>query len=384
MERLKEVLSWNKDWTGLRDPFATRKRKNYLESIEAKKIKHVASRVADAREGRMHLAKEIAWPIVDELEMIGEVLVTSNPLALLRLADKAGDDRLHLRQRFESVCLFDLGLAGFELERLDPMRRVEDDVRAMISLLDALVFSGATAGLDVHTYHDADDVYRVKGISYGAATPEKYPNLAPRKHYSLCRITNKGVTLRFEVRAKDRFRTVVKLLKQAVWPKEGQDPLVVKDRCGFKFVVQDLEAVKTLVDELRWNLEACDAVVLADGDNLTVDTGTAADPSNPRSSKKYKKKQLAVFWHERWYEFQIVTFAHYYSARYSLDEENHVIYKLQQGGKDVLPMLFRGDLYLEEGRWDDPDLQKMLYDRQLENLGWFHQRQKRNGNGSKH
>lgn len=383
MERLKEVLSWNKDWTGKRDPLATRKRKSYLESIEAKKIKHVASRVADAREGRMQLAREIAWPIVDELEMVGEVMVTSNPLALLRLADKSGDDRLHARQRFESLCLFDLGLSGFELERIDPMRRVEDDVRAMISLLDALVFSGVTQDLDVHTYHDADDVYRVKGISYGAATPDAFPKLAPRKHYSLCRVTNKGVTLRFEVRAKDRFRTVVKLLKQSVWPKEGQDPLLVKDRCGFKFVVQDLEEAKTLAEELRWNLEACDAVVLPDGDNLTVDTGAPTDPSNSRSSSKYKRKQLAVFWRERWYEFQITTFAHYYSARYSLDEENHVIYKLRQGGKDVLPMLFIGSLYLEESRWDDPELQRMLHERQLENLGWFHLRQKRNGNGHK-
>lgn len=384
MERLKTVLSWNRDWTGLRDPMATRKRKSYLESIEAKKIKHVASRVAEAREGRMLLAREIAWPIVDELEMIGEVLVTSNPLALLRLADKAGDSRLVSRQRFEALCLFDLGLAGFELERIDPMRRVEDDVRAMISLLDALVFSGETQDLDVHTYHDADDVYRVKGISYGVPAPEAYPNLAPRKHYSLCRITNKGVVLRFDVRAKDRFRSVVKLLKQTERPKKDQDPLLVKDRCGFKFVVQDLDAVRTLTEELRWNLEACDAIVHGDGDNLTVNTGMPADPSNPRSSSKYKKKQLAVYWHDRWYEFQIVAFADYYSARYSLDEENHDIYKLQQGSKDVLPMLFRGGLYLEEGRWDDPALQKMLYDRQLENLGWSHKRHNRNGNGTTH
>lgn len=384
MERLKEVLSWNKDWTGKREPLAIRKRKSYLESIEAKKIMHVASRVADAREGRMQLAREIAYPIVDELDLVGEVSVTSNPLALLRLADKSGDDRLVRRQRFEALCLFDLGLAGFELERIDPMRRVEDDVRAMISLLDALVFSGETQDLDVHTYHDADDVYRVKGISYGVAAPEKYPSLAPRKHYSLCRLTNKGVVLRFDVRAKGHFQTLVKLFKQTERPKSNHDPLLVKDRCGFKFVVQNHDALKTLVDELRWNLEACDAVVRDDGDNLTVDTGLPADPLNLRSSPNYKMKQLAVFWHDRWYEFQIVTFANYYSARYSLDEENHVIYKLRQGGKDMLSMLFLGSLYLEESSWDDPALQKMLYDRQLENLGWAHKPQKRNGNGPKH
>ena len=383
MERLKTVLSWNGDWTGLRDPIATRKRKSFLESVEARKIKHVASRVADARAGRMLLAKEIAWPIIDELQMIGDIEVTSNPLALLRLADTPGDNRLVMRRRFEALCLFDLGLIGFELERIDPMRRVEDDVLAMIGLLEEFVFSGDTQELDVHTYHDAEEVYRVKGISYDVATPEKFPKLAPRKHYSLCRITNRGIVLQFDVRAKDRFRTVVKLLKQAERPKENQDPLLVKDRCGLKFVVQSLEEVNALVEELRWHLEACDAVVVADGDNLTVDTGTAADPSNPHSSSKYKMKQLSVFWRGRWYEFQIVTFANHYSALYSQDEENHVLYKLKQVGKDVFSKLFLGNLYLGEGRWDDPALKQMLYDRQIQNLGWFHERQKRNGNGSK-
>ncbi len=77
-----------------------------------------------------------------------------------------------------------------------------------------------------------------------------------------------------------------------------------------------------------------------------------------------------VHWSRRWYEFQIVTFSDYYGALYAHDEENHVVYKLRQGVKDMLPMLYPGSVYLEEGSWEDERLVRLLYDRQIQNLGW--------------
>lgn len=378
MDQVKLVLGWRKDWTGERDPMAIRTRLSFLRQCPAADIHGLLSnRVRDARDGRRLLAQELAWPIYDELHMIGSVFASSNPLDLLELVDCAGDDRLIVQQRFEALCLVDLAVAMHQLECIDSMNRVEEDMRAMINLLQRRIFSGATVDLDIFTYHDAKDMYRVKGVSFDS--PGSFETLTERKHNSLCRVTKEGIVLRFDVRPKDRFRTIVKLLKQLNAPKEDQDPYLVKDRCGFKFVVQSIEDVKTLAAELEWFLTASGAVVKPDGDNLTVTTGEAADTTNKNSSPKYLKKQLAVYWHGRWYEFQIVLFGGYYSAQYALDDENHTVYKLRTGMKDILPMLYPGEIYLEEKTWDSPALEKMLLERQLENLGWWHTRKQRNG-----
>ncbi len=377
MESLKLVLEWRKDWTGERDPKAIRTRLAALRVCEAADMELLSNRVREARDGRALLAKELAWPIYDELHMIGSVFATSNPLDLLELADIAGNDRLIVQQRFEALCLTDLAVAMYQLERIDSMDRVEEDMRGMIDLLQRRIFSGVTRDLDIYTYHDAQDMFRVKGVSYDV--PGDFPKLAERKHNSLCRVTKEGIVLRFDVRPKDRFRTVVKLVKQLNAPKEGQDPYLVKDRCGFKFVVQSTEDAIALSEELQWFLVASGAEVKLDGDNLTVETGVGADVTNPHTSPKYRKKQLAVHWHGRWYEFQIVMFSGYYSAQYALDDENHTVYKLRQGMKDILPMLYPGTIFLEEKTWQSEALEKMLLERQLENLGWWHQRKQRNG-----
>ncbi len=377
MNSLKLVLEWRKDWTGERDPKAIRTRLAVLRGCKPTDMELLSNRVREARDGRALLAKELAWPIYDELHMIGSVFATSNPLDLLELADIAGSDRLIVQQRFEALCLTDLAIAMYQLERIDSMNRVEEDMRGMIDLLQRRIFSGTTRDLDIYTYHDAQDMFRVKGVSYDVSG--EFPNLVQRKHNSLCRVTKEGIVLRFDVRPKDRFRTVVKLVKQLNAPKEGQDPYLVKDRCGFKFVVQSTEDAIALAEELEWFLVASGADVKSDGDNLTVETGVGADVTNPHTSPNYRKKQLAVHWHGRWYEFQIVLFSGYYSAQYALDDENHTVYKLRQGMKDILPMLYPGKIFLEEKTWESDALQKMLLERQLENLGWWHQRKQRNG-----
>lgn len=380
MERLKEVLSCHADWAGERDASVILKRRQYLRAIKAEQIRKLASRARGVRDGRLELAKELAWPILDELEMADEVYSVSNPLDLLALVDIPGDDEHHRRQRFEALCILDLASMSYELERIDPMVRVEEDVGEMRRMLQRAVFAEGSRKRVVYTYHDPDDMYRVKEVSYDE--PGSFGSLLQRKHNDRVRTTREGVTLRSSPRAKNRFRTVIKLLQQQITPKADQDPMLVKDRCGFRFVVESVEAASALAEEMEWNLIAFGAEVFPDGDNLTKDTGEAADPSNPTSSPKFRKRQMAVFWHNRWYEFQIVTFGMYYSSRYAHDEENHAIYKMRQGTRNMLPMLFPGRIYLPEGSWQDQALQDLLYERQIENLGWFHERQKRNGNGA--
>jgi len=368
MQRLQTALSWKGNWTGTHDPEAIRVRRAYLRERDPRDVVALSSRVRKARDGRLQLAGELAWPIRDELEMVNDALVTSHPLDLVDLADVPGDDMLVVQQRFEALCLVDLAVMMHELERIDPFCRVEDDLRFMIHLLERRIFLGGTRDLLVYTYHDPSDMYRVNNVSYGSPRASV---LDERKHVSRCRMIKDGLIVRFDTRPKDTFRSVLKLIRQiAAPPKAGRDPYVVKDRCAFRFVVQDVGQARALADELSWHLTAVGADVQDGGDNLTVETGTAADATNLRSSSRYRKKQLDVYWRGRSYEFQIVLFAGYYSAKYSLDEENHVIYKLRQGVNDVLPMLFPPRIYLRETTWTSKELLDLLYERQLENLGW--------------
>lgn len=379
MDRLRDVLAWRKDWTGTYDRRAIRARRAYLRSLDPSQIPVIAAHARAVREGRLQLAHELARPLYDELHMVSDAFVTSNPLDLVDLADESGSDRLTVRRRFEALCVHDLAVAVHELERIDPVGRVEDDLKSMIALMRRRLFRRGDHDLDIFTYHDPGDMLRVKEVSYDA--PGTFPGLEQRKHNSPCRIMKDGRMFRFDVRPKDPFRTVTKMIRQVFVPKPNQDPYLVRDRCGLTLVVRGVEDARAISDQLAWFLIASGATVNDDGDNLTVDTRAPADTANARSSSKYRKKQLAVLWHGRWYEFQIVTFAGYYSAKYALDEENHALYKMRQGVKDLLPLFFPGSIYLEEGSWDVPALHAMLYERQIENLGWFQKRHHvRNGN----
>lgn len=151
------------------------------------------------------------------------------------------------------------------------------------------------------------------------------------------------------------------------------------DRCGLKFVLKSVEEARTLSAEVCWMLDANGAFVTPDGDNLTEETATAADPDNAHASPKYRKKQISVLWNGRVYEIQFVLFSGYYAALYALDDENHDIYKLRKALGDVLPLLYPGSIYLDEGTWDDPGLRQMLRDRLIETLGWNRERHLRNG-----
>lgn len=378
MDRLKLALSWHKDWkSGVPNPTALTTRRAYLRSLQSAEIGQIAELVRETRDGRLRLAYDLARPIYDELHMVSDVFTSSNPLDLLDLADVPGDDRLIAQQRFEALCVVDLAIATYELERYDPMQRVEEDLKAMIHLLERRVFSGETRELDIYTYHDAVR-YGVEHVSYDRSDPRD--GLLERQHNSRCRIVRRGgLVTRFDARPKDRFHTVLKIIRQILMPKAGKDPYRMSDRCGMKFVVQDLAAARMLAEEIQWMLEASGARVQGDGDNLLAETGAPADLENPHSSPRYRKKQFAVTWNGRVYEIQIVLFPDYYAAHYALDDENHDIYKLGQAQDDVLPLLFPGDIYLEERTWKNESLRRLLHDRQIETLGWSRERHVRNG-----
>jgi len=382
-QSLSRVLEWRKDWTGRYDPSVIRVRRAYLETLAPRDIVLLSNRVREARRGRMALAHELAFPVEDELEMVSGVESTSNPFELAGLADVPGDDCFVTQQRFEALCVLDLAVMMSELERGDPMDRVEADQGAMIALLEEHVFSGTPIDLDVFTYHDPapSGMYRVREVRY--QDPASLPAWLERKHNSRCRITRDGIVAHFTGKPKDRFDTVIKLLRQVSRPKEGWNPCVVKDRCRCTFVVQDIGCVRALSGELRSVLGVHGALLHDGGDNLTVMTTGASDPTNPFSSPKFRKKQFDLQWHGRWYEIQIVTFDGFYGARYASDTQNHAIYKLLQGTRDILPAFYPPHVYLEDGEtWSAPELQRLLLDRQVQNLGWSQRR--RNGHAGSH
>lgn len=378
---LRTALAWKNDWTGEYVPGALDPRDDFLRGIGSSDLRLLANRVREARKGRAALARELAFPVEDELELVSNVESTSDPFRLLDLAAAAGSGAIGIQQRFEALCLFDLAAMMFELERIDPMDQVEEDQRSIIGLLERDLFDGTAVDLDIFTHHDPSPggAYRILRTEYDR--PTDVAGTIMRKHNSRCRVTRSGIVTHFTGRPKDRFDAVLKLLRQVAFPKPGRDPHVLKDRCRCTFVVRDVDDAVALGDELKMNLRVRGAEMRDGGDNLTRSTGKAADTGNPFSSKRYRKRQFDVFLRSRWYEIQIVTFAGYYGARYTIDEENHVIYKLRQALVGALPMLFPGHIYLEERTWDDPALQRLLLERQRENLGWPYRRLG-NGNGT--
>ncbi|NBT37158.1 MAG: hypothetical protein EBT21_03420 [Actinobacteria bacterium] len=330
--------------------------------------------VREVRKGRHNLVEHLAQPVSDELERVSNVGTCSNPLLLLALADVAGDDHLIARQRFEALSIIDLAIMTRELERHDPMLRVEHDQTAMIELLEKLMFSGSTTPLTVYTYHDAER-RSVRHVSYGTSDPQN--GTSERVHHNICRVLSRdGVVARLDGEPKERFSTVLMLLRQ-MWENDGRDPYRMTDRCRFKFAVKDVDAVRTLSDELYRVLVSSGASVKDDGDNLLPESAATATKRN--QSKKYRKKQLVVTWNGRVYEFQIVLFQDYYGAKFALDDENHRVYKLRQGIECLLPLLYPGSLYLKEGTWEDPSLKRLLHDHIILTLDWNHERYARNG-----
>lgn len=365
---LSAAVERKRDWTGTCGQGAVAERRDYLRALSPEKITRMSDYVREARAGRKAVGHELAFPVEPMLEMISGVESTSNPLDLLLLAEVPGDDCVAVQQRFEAVCVLDLAAMTLELERRDPMDAVEYDQRAMIALFEEHVFAGRPYDLDIYTYHNSADAYRAAVVSYDH--PVAAPGLVERRHVSRCRTARCGVGAHFIGMPKNRFEAIVKLLRQADAPKPNRDATVVRDRCRFLMVVKDVETARDFAAEIRWQLESHGAVVTDGGDNLTVDTGLPADPDNPASSRRYRKLQLDVLWRGRWYEIQFQTFDAHYSAKYALDEENHVIYKLTQGVRGVLRLFFPPDIYLAGERWDDPRLHGELHKRQIENLGW--------------
>lgn len=376
-ERFRTVMGWRRDWTGAHNRDVLNRRYEYLRDRPSGEVAYIRQLVRWARDARLLLARELAWPIYDELHMVDDTFCCSDPFGLLGFVDVPGDDPLLVQRRFEALCLADLGVAMFELELADSMDRVEADLASMLALINGKIMSRDTVDLVIYTYHDPNDMYSARGVSFGE--PGSFPGLYERRHMSRCRISRDGIIFRSKTRPKDPFRSLVKIMRQMDAPTSGKDSFLIKDRCAFQFVTKDATSAAALAAQIRHCLEVAGAHVFDDGDNLTADTGHQANVENGMSSRKYRKKQMVALWHGRWYEFQFLTFQDYYGSRYALDDANHVIYKLRQGLTGVLPVFFPGPIYLEEGTWDSDGLKTMLYERQIENLGWHLRR-----NGCQH
>lgn len=378
MERLKEVLKWSEDWTGKHDPAAIERRRVFLRAMDPMAVAALSGQVRIARKERIALAEEFVNDVLDdELDEEPAVSVTSKPLDLLRLADQPGDDPMLVQRRFEALCLCDFAVAMHELEAFDSMDQVESDLRDMIKLLSNRMFLRKTSDIDVYTYH-ADDagMHRVREVSFDA--PKRFPGLIERRHNSRCLVATNGQPVHYGVRAKDLFRTVMKIVKQVNVGRSN--PHVVKDRRGLRLVVRTMEEALWVEREVRWQLTASGATVKEDGNNLTKASSGPADITNANSSEHFKVLKLLAHWCGHWYEFQIVLFAGLYSSRYALDDENHKIYKLGQALDNAFPVLYPGHIYLEEGSWKNPELRKLLLASRVDRLGWSRHR-KQNGNG---
>lgn len=366
---MRRFVEWTKDWTTADRPAAFAERRAYLGRLSNVRLALLDEWVRAMRTDRWELAKELVAPIVRELETVALTDMKSNPFALLEFGDVRGDSIFAAKRRFEALCLFDLAIGVDLLEQEDPASVVENDGAQMMSLLEQELFrTDELRVVTVWSYHDPEDAYRVHEGRVGfderldAGSPYERRNPEP------CRVLKDGTSVRVSQRPKGRFETLLKIHRKGV----------VKDRCGVKFIVPSVSDAKKLLASIRRLLKSHGAIVRSDGDTL-VPTAIAADPGNAASSPRYRVAKLMARLHGRWHELQVQTFAGYVSAQYALDGENHELYRLGQGLDHQLPLLYPGEIYLEERSWKNPDLRKMLRDRYVQKLDWRVERLTTNG-----
>lgn len=366
---MRRFVEWTNDWTTADRPEAFAERRAYLGRLSNVRLALLDEWVRAMRTDRWVMAKELVAPVVRELEPVALTDMKSNPVALLEFGDVRGDGPYVVKRRFEALCLLDLALGVDLLEQQDPASVVENDGARMMSLIERELFQAdVLRSLTVWSYHDPKDAYRVHEGRVGFDARLDPGSPYERRNPEPCRVLKDGTSVRVSQRPKGRFETLLKIHRKGT----------VRDRCGVKFIVPTLADAYALLASIRSLLESRGAEVVDDGDTL-VPTLTAADPNNPASSPRYRVAKLAAHWGERWHELQVQTFAGYVSAQYALDGENHELYRLKQGLNHQLPLLYPGEIYLEERSWRNPDLRKMLRDRYVQKLDWRVERLSGNG-----
>lgn len=283
---------------------------------------------------------------------------------LMELMCSEGKKPLDGRRRFEAVSIFDQAAFVAAIESDDSLDNIGRDLKEMLGLLQENWFVGSR-DITVWTRHDPKDYYRVKGQPQ-IDEPMKGNLTNVRRREMTCRVLKGGDVAHLDHRLKDAATAMLKILRQQQNPDKSQ-PFQVRDRCGFKFSLPTVDQAYRACASLRRLLEKHGAVLTEVQGNLNGN-GQRKDANNPQSSPYYKALSFNAVWHDRSFEFQIVTFKDLFSSEHALNDENHELYKLRQFLTFIFPLFFPPAHYGIE--WSDRKVRKRLFRSKTRQLGW--------------
>lgn len=254
-----------------------------------------------------------------------------NPERLLDYAGREGDDFMDGRLRFEALSTFDLAvfLMAIEDEPAGSRYVVGEDVSEITELLFAKALSGEKKERQVRVVHDPSNFWRVSRVDFDGSGE---PSDAVAVHEMVFRSSGDGVSAMHEPGPKDLYSAGLKMLRRrrsghAHW--KG-----IRDRRGFRLTVPQEEDIPRTVAMLERFAESVGARLFPAKDKVEDPTGKM-NADNVHSSPDFHAKKYLLTWCGRIFEVQVQTVRDYYSAIYSLGEENHNLYDHRKFAEDA-------------------------------------------------
>ncbi|MCX6714502.1 MAG: hypothetical protein NTX72_01680 [Candidatus Uhrbacteria bacterium] len=361
----KQLDEWQKDWLNV-DVDALKKRREFLRRAPLRDQALFVDSLQVVRQGRRELMKDFAAIYAHQTGLDSAIASTPHMDRLLELAERHRDGGSpDPRRWFEALSLFDQALAIARIEYKDPLESVGRDLEVLLDFLWSTFFDDEYKRIHLHAYHDPTKQFIVTEDDVSIDEPLIRPGLIHRVYPLDCRrITSGGIAF-MDDRIKGAFSTWLKIGRKM---KDGivTDTYNVTDRCGLTFVVP------TRADLVEFALSLLDTLLKNGAEELEklseAGEDVAADPTNRSSSSMYRMAKMLVMWHEREYEFQFITFHDYFTAKRSLTDANHDLYKLRQACGFSFPYLWPTSIYGIE--WEQEHVRNDLRAWKIDQLGW--------------
>lgn len=365
-------IDWQEDWSGhgLKEML---RGGSYRPSVEMIERRHEFLRTASPgdralfsqmverlQEARQRLIATFAPIFEDVLDLESRVACTLSMTELLELTRDVGRDSLHSRRRFEALSLFDQAAFLAAIEEDDAAKNVMRDLNELIEELSQQLFRTGGEQIALWTKHDPKDHFRVEGNAKISKRPKG--RYVKRTRF-FCRHLKDGGRVMLHHRVKKAFDAWRKIQVQVAEGRKNQ-PFNVRDRCGLKMVVPDIEAARSLLEKLLRIFVRLNASVSEVSDNL--ETNGRIDHKNTRSSTRFRAIKFEAEWQHRTFEIQIVTFRDYISAENATDEENHHLYKLRECVQVLFPLLWPSAIY--QIHWKREEIHRLLSEGKIHEL----------------
>ena len=317
--------------------------------------------IEEARENRGRLAKQYAGVVfdTDQHEVVSEISETRDAADLIEGMRVQGSEPIQVRYRVESVMLWDIAQGMTKIQLDDSEDDVARDMTAMVKMILGHLFKRSER-LDIWTYHDPDESYRVAKFALGKR--DDSDGLHVKRHNPICRVSNDGFRVLFHHRRKKLFRVFIKLMKW--YFDDYEHPFRLTDRCGLALVAKNCDQVHALRQHFAKLVTDNGGRFWVEHDNLQETS--CMDRQNPHSSKYFRACKCLFEWRGRTFELMLMTFTDHYNAKYALGSENHQLYRTHQMREVYLNFLYPQSVYGIE--WDAPEVANLMKQTVIERL----------------